>query len=88
MYHGKYNTLPSSPPQLSEASRQMLRTRQPGELLLYARTAKSFPAALNNLAAFQPVLLRAGELRAGPLALHVWLIRLGVYYDRQVPAAR
>ena len=24
--------------------------------------------------------MRTGALRAGPLVLHVWLIRLGVYY--------
>ena len=36
--------------------------------------------ALRQLAAFRPALVRAGVLRAGPLVLHVWLIRLGAYY--------
>jgi hypothetical protein len=88
MYHGLFNTLPTSPPALSRADRGMLRARRPAELLLYNTSAASFPAALRNLAAyhFRPALMRTTVLRAGQLVLHVWLIRLGVYYDRQAPA--
>ncbi|HEY1345299.1 MAG TPA: hypothetical protein VGF54_09970, partial [Streptosporangiaceae bacterium] len=55
------------------------------ELLFVGRSAASFPQALRALAAFRPTLERAGELRAGPLVLHAWIVRLGVYYH---PPAR
>ncbi len=83
MYHGKFNTLPSNPPDLTSADRAMLRTRRPAELLLYDTSAASFPAALRNLGHFQPTLVRATVLRSGALVLHVWLIRLGRYYNAQ-----
>jgi 4-amino-4-deoxy-L-arabinose transferase-like glycosyltransferase len=83
MYHGKFNTLPSNPPDLTAADRAMLRTRRPAEVLLYDTSAASFPAALRNLGHFQPTLVRATVLRSGSLVLHVWLIRLGRYYNAQ-----
>jgi len=83
MYHGKFNTLPSNPPDLTAADRAMLRTRRPAELLLYDTSAASFPTALRNLGHFQPTLVRATVLRSGALVLHVWLIRLGRYYNAQ-----
>ena len=83
MYHGKFNTLPSNPPDLTAADRAMLRTRRPAELLLYDTSAASFPTALRNLGHFQPTLVRATVLRSGSLVLHVWLIRLGRYYNAQ-----
>lgn len=81
MYHGKFNTLPSNPPDLTAADRAMLRTRRPAEVLLYDTSAASFPAALRNLSHFGPTLMRTTVLRSGPLVLHVWLIRLGRYYN-------
>jgi 4-amino-4-deoxy-L-arabinose transferase-like glycosyltransferase len=83
MYHGKFNTLPSNPPDLTAADRAMLRTRRPAEVLLYDTSAASFPTALRNLGHFQPTLVRATVLRSGSLVLHVWLIRLGRYYNAQ-----
>ena len=83
MYHGKFNTLPSNPPDLTAADRAMLRARRPAELLLYDTSAASFPAALRNLGHFQPTLVRATVLRSGALVLHVWLVRLGRYYNAQ-----
>ena len=82
MYHGKFNTLPSNPPDLTAADRAMLRARRPAELLLYDTSAASFPTALRNLGHFQPTLVRTTVLRSGSLVLHVWLIRLGRYYHR------
>jgi hypothetical protein len=67
-------------PDFTVADRDKLENRRPPELLLMGSSAASFPAALRELAAFRPALTRAGELRAGPLVLHVWLIRLGIYY--------
>ncbi len=85
MYHDGFNKLHSSSPQLTQSDRRKLMSRRPAELLLAGNSAASFPTALRQLSAFRPALMRAGELRAGPLVLHVWLIRLGTYYH---PPAR
>lgn len=86
MYHSEFNNLPSGPPGLTVPDRHMLKKRRPAELLLFDYSAASFPSALRSLAAFQPTLARAGELRAGDLVLHVWLIRLGSYYHPSAQA--
>jgi Dolichyl-phosphate-mannose-protein mannosyltransferase len=81
MYRGISNSLPSrDPPHLTAKDRRTLRLRRPPELLLFDIPAGSFPRALHALAAFRPTLVREGELRAGSLALQVWLVRLGIYY--------
>jgi Dolichyl-phosphate-mannose-protein mannosyltransferase len=85
MYHGKFNTLPSNPPDLTAADRAMLMARRPAELLLYDTSAASFATALRSLGHFRPTLVRATVLRSGPLVLHVWLIRLGSYYRAPAP---
>jgi hypothetical protein len=85
MYHSWFNNLPSGPPDLTGSDRRKLRRRRPAELLLFDYSAASFPTALRRLAVFRPTLARAGELRAGDQVLHVWLIRLGIYYR---PSAR
>jgi hypothetical protein len=79
MYRGWFNTLPSHPPDLTVIDRRKLKKRRAPELLLFDTSAASFPRALRELGAFRPTLARAGELRAGSLVLHVWLIRLGTY---------
>lgn len=80
MYHDGFNSLENPPPDLTRQDRQILRSRCPAELLLFADSAASFPVALARLAAFRPTLMRTTDLRAGPLSLNVWLIRLGVCY--------
>jgi hypothetical protein len=81
MYRGISNSLPSRvPPHLTAKDRRVLRLRRPPELLLFDIPPGSFPRALRALAPFRPTLVRAGELRAGSLSLHVWLVRLGIYY--------
>jgi hypothetical protein len=84
---GEVNLLPGQPPELIRADRQKFNRRRPAELLLFGSSAASFPAALRNLAAYRPALMRSEELRAGPVLLHVWLIRLGVYYHPPMPRA-
>jgi hypothetical protein len=84
MYDG-FNRLPSTSPVLTWRDRDKLQTRRPGELLLIGSSAASFPTALRALAAFRPTVARAEELRAGPLVLPAWIIRLGIYYH---PPAR
>jgi hypothetical protein len=78
---GAINSLDSQPPDLTRHDRGELGRRRPAELLLFDSSAASFPAALKQLAAFQPVLVRSGVLRAGRIVLHVWLIRLGTFYQ-------
>lgn len=80
MYHDGFNRLRGSSPNLTGRDRDKLQARRPAELLLLGSSAAPFPAALHALAAFRPALTRAGELRAGRLVLHVWVIRLGIYY--------
>ena len=81
MYHAGFNTLPGGPPDLTAADRAMLMNRRPAEVLLFDTSGTSFPAAIRNLSDFQPTLIRATVLHSGSMVLHVWLIRLGAYYD-------
>ena len=83
MYHVPFNSLSSSPPDLTRSDVHMLQKRRPAELLIFDSTAAPFPAALRQLAGFQPTLIRTATLRSGSLVLHVCLIRLGLYYDIQ-----
>ena len=85
MYHDGFNSLSSHTASLPRKDRRMIRARRPAEILLLGNSAAHFPAALRKLAAFQPTLVHAGELRAGPLVMRVWLVRLGAYYH---PPAR
>jgi hypothetical protein len=91
VYHGDFNSLQSTL-QLTQFDRHRLKLRRPAELLLYGSSVAPFPTALSELHHYMPTLMRAGVLRAGPVALHVWLIRLGLYYrpraglSRQSPA--
>jgi hypothetical protein len=78
--YDRINHLPFTPPKLTWLGRYMLGTVRPGELLFLSSTAAAFPTALHSLAAYRPTLTRAGELHAGPLVLHVWVVRLGTYY--------
>ncbi len=79
IYHENFNSFAGQPPMLTRYDWQRLRQRRPAEVLLYANTTATFPAALAKLAPFRPRLLRRGELRAGSLVLHVWLIRLRAF---------
>src|SRR5215469_11913753 len=78
IYHGDFNSL-SSKPQLTPFDRSYLNLRRPGELLIYGNYATPFRAALRELHHYRPTLIRAGVLHAGPVYLHVWLLRLGLY---------
>jgi hypothetical protein len=80
MYHSGINSLTSQPPALSKRNLLQLQQRRPAELLLFDSSGTSFPTAFRKLAPFRPHLVRADVLRAGPVTLHVWLIRLGLYY--------
>jgi hypothetical protein len=60
--------------------REELQVVRPAQVLLLGSSAARFPAALRSLTAYRPTLTHTGALRSGPLVLHVWVIRLGVYY--------
>jgi hypothetical protein len=85
MYHDGLNTLSSHSARLHGTDRQMIRGRRPAEMLLLGDSAAPFHAAVRKLAVFRPTVVHSGELRAGPLVMRVWLVRLGVYYH---PPAR
>jgi hypothetical protein len=80
MYHDGPNSLASHSAQLAEKDRQRIGGRRPAEMLLLGDPAAPFPAAVRALAPYRPSLVRAGELRAGPLVMRIWLLRLGTYY--------
>jgi Dolichyl-phosphate-mannose-protein mannosyltransferase len=84
MYHDGPNSLGSHSAQLPGKDRQRIRGRRPAEMLLLGGSAAPFPAAVRKLAAFRPTLVHAGELRAGPLVMRVWLVRLGAYYHSAI----
>ena len=84
MYHDGINSLASHSAQLSGKDRGMIRYRRSAEILLLGDSAAPFHAAVGGLAPFRPSLVRAGRLRAGPLVMHVWLVRLGAYYHPAV----
>jgi hypothetical protein len=87
MYHAMFNSLDSDPGDLTDLDRTMLGQRRPAELLLFARSAASFPAALRALHGFDPSLMRTATLRSGAVVLHVWLVRLGRYFHSRRAAA-
>jgi Dolichyl-phosphate-mannose-protein mannosyltransferase len=82
IFHENYNSFSGQPPKLTRFDWQRLHDRRPAEVLLYANSARTFPAELATLAPLAPKLVRTGELRAGSMVLHVWLIRLDRYYHR------
>jgi hypothetical protein len=80
MYHAMFNSLRSDPGDLTGFDRLILAQRRPAELLLFASSARSFPAALRALRPYRASLMRTATLRSGPMVLHVWLVRLGRYF--------
>ncbi len=80
MYHDGFNSLSSHTASLPTTDRRMIRARRPAEMLLLGDSAAHFRAAVRKLAVFRPTLVHSGELRAGPLVMRVWLVRLGAYY--------
>ncbi len=80
IYHAFYDSLLGDFGTLSAAQRDMIEQRQPAQILLMSFTEDDFEQSFDALSAFEPRLVRAGVLRSGPVALHVWLIDLGHYF--------
>jgi hypothetical protein len=76
MYHFTFNTLPSTPPDLTGDDIGMLESRRPAELLLLNTTGAGAASSIKALSRFDPVLLRSTVLRSGDVAVYVWLLNL------------
>ena len=74
------------PAVFTTADRDKLYSFRPAQVLLIGSSAASFPAALRSLTAYRPALTHAGELLAGPLVLHIRVIRMGIYYHPPPPS--
>jgi hypothetical protein len=80
MYRGGVNTLLSHSAHPERQDLDLIRSRRPAEMLLLGDSTAPFHAAVRRLAHFRPSVVRTGELRAGPLVMRVWLMRLDRYY--------
>ena len=79
MYHSGFNSLPSVPPQLTQADVSVLQARRPAEMLLLNTSDTDPHAALVALALYRPVLMRSTVLRSGGVAVYAWLINLKAF---------
>lgn len=79
MYHAFFNSIPSDLGPLIPAGAQFLDARRPAQVLLMSFNGTLFPESLQSLSKYQPEVVKTGVLRAGSLALHLWLVDLGVY---------
>lgn len=79
MYHAFFNSIKSDLGPLVPAGAQFLEGRRPAQVLLMSFNGTLFPESLQSLSPYQPTVVKTGVLRAGSLALHLWLIDLGVY---------
>ena len=79
MYHAFFNSIPSDLGPLIPAGAQFLDARRPAQVLLMSFNGTLFAELLQSLSPYQPDVVKTGVLRAGSLALHLWLVDLGVY---------
>jgi hypothetical protein len=79
MFHAFFNSVPSDLGVLATPGSQYIEQAKPAQVLLMSFNGTQFPASLSQLAQFQPVVVRAGVISSGSLALHLWLIDLKVY---------
>jgi hypothetical protein len=79
MYHAFFNSIPSDLGPLIPAGAQFLDVRRPAQVLLMSFNGSLFPESLQSLSAYQPEVVKTGVLRAGSLALHLWLVDLKTY---------
>jgi hypothetical protein len=79
MYHAFFNSIPSDLGTLIPAGTQFLDARRPAQVLLMSFNGTLFPESLQSLSPYQPDVVKTGVLRAGSLALHLWLVDLNVY---------
>jgi hypothetical protein len=79
IFHSGYDALPPSLPYVGPDVAGVLAARRPGQLLFLGETPAPFRLALSGLAPWHPTVQRKGVLRSGPVAVYLWLVRLGIY---------
>lgn len=82
MFHAFINSVPSDLGVLITPGRQWIEQNKPAQVLLMSFNGTQFPESVAQLSQFQPVVVHAGVLHSGSLALHLWLVDL-MAYDRQ-----
>jgi hypothetical protein len=79
IFHAFFNSIPSSLGDLTPLDKYFFGQRHPAQILLMSLTGQGFQASLDSLKPFGAALVRAGVLRSGSVALHLWLIDLHEY---------
>ena len=82
IFHAFFNSLPSALGALSAEDKKVIQERQPAQILLMSLNGQGFRQALTALQPYQPQLMRAGVLRSGAVALHLWLIHLNEFFQK------
>lgn len=76
LFHGLYDSVRGSFPQLSRVGRNDILRRHPGQIVLMGDSASGFPRAIHSLSPFGPTLARQRLLRSGDAHLAVWVVDL------------
>jgi hypothetical protein len=79
IYHAFFDSIPSALGDLTPLDKYFFGQRHPAQILLMSLTGDGFQASLDSLKPFGAELVRAGVLRSGSVALHLWLIDLHEY---------
>jgi hypothetical protein len=79
IYHAFFDSIPSGLGDLTPLDKYFFGQRHPAQILLMSLTGQGFAASLQSLKPFGAELVRAGVLRSGSVALHLWLIDLHQY---------
>jgi hypothetical protein len=79
IYHAFFDSIPSVLGDLTPLDKFFFGQRHPAQILLMSLTGQGFQASLDSLKPYGAELVRAGVLRSGSVALHLWLIDLHQY---------
>jgi hypothetical protein len=79
IYHAFFNSIPTDLGPLTPLDKYYIGQREPAQVLLMSLTGQGFQASLDALQPYGAQLVKAGVLRSGSVALHLWLIDLHQY---------
>jgi len=79
LYHNAFNMIRCPGLTIPSAGIQFVRERRAAQILMISVTPGTPDAALADLAALQPHLVRSTVLHSGQVRLHLWLIDIGAY---------
>jgi len=79
IFHAFFDSIPSNLGDLTPLDKYFFGQRHPAQILLMSLTGQGFQASLDSLKPYGAQLVRAGVLRSGSVALHLWLIDLHEY---------